>query len=194
MLNGTHNNETSRQAMDAHQRHDRFLASLERHGGSTTRRTWSNMASELDWTVEEVQTYAYRYMTALSTDQSTQEEQEHNGGNESTNGDAWTLEENILFDSLLAVYLPNGIDSSTNRLDWEEHVAAHLPGRTPMQVRRRYNSRYVEEHTQETGESENTNNLVALNADVSTQDEPRHQRPLSGGRDDTQCRVAHAKK
>lgn len=186
MLNGMHNNNRSRLAGDARRRHDRFLASLERHGGSMTRHTWSNMASDLDWTAEEVQTYAYRYMMALSTNQSKQEDQE-SGVNDSTNGNAWSLEENILFDSLLAVFLPYGIDSSTNGLDWEEKVAAHLPGRTPMQVRRRYNFLYVETHTQGTGENENTNNLVALNADESTQDEPRDERPLSGRCNGTQC-------
>jgi hypothetical protein len=125
------------------------------------------MASELDWTVEEVQTYAYRYMAALNADQSIHEEQDDEE-NESTIVDAWSLEETILFDSLLAMYLPDGADSSTNDgLDWEEQVAAQLPGRTPMQVRRRYNCCYMKE----TGENENVNNLVARNADESTRDD-----------------------
>lgn len=137
-----------------------------------SRAAWSSMASELGWDVEQVQTYAYRYMMALNAqdeDQPTsQGEQQDNGedvvmnnGN-TNNGSAangnsetveWTLEEDILLDSLLAVHLPRGNrgaanNSSSNNnhdvLDWEEQVASRLPGKTPMQVRQRYNQLYGE--------------------------------------------------
>lgn len=138
-----------------------------------SRATLSSMANELDWRLEQVQVYAYRYMLALlnNDDQSVdaaQAEQHDvlinggqqyvlsmNGGqhetiNNEANGNAtngianheWTWEEDVLLDSLLAVYLTEGnLPNSNNNhdaLDWEEKVASHLPGRTPMQVRERY--------------------------------------------------------
>ena len=145
--------------------HARFVESLERHaadGENVSRAAWSNMATELGWTVEHVQAYAYQYMMALnSPDENRAEGQannvqvrmngshdvsmsnNHHNENTTTNGNTeWTVEEDILFDSLLAVYLPGDSSdnsSNRNRLDWEEQVASRLPGRTPMQVRQRYN-------------------------------------------------------
>jgi len=163
------NGETSTsQQEEARERHTRFLQSLERHasGDDVSRAAWSNMASELGWSVEQVQVYAYRYMMALndeSEDQSMPQQEhqangddvvmadnEENGSIMNGNSDnEWTLEEDILLDSLLAVYPPrcsanssSNNNSNHNALDWEEQVASRMPGKTPMQVRQRYNQLY----------------------------------------------------
>ena len=163
--------EQEERSLQRHQ-HARFLESLERHatssgGEQVSRAVWSRMASDLGWSVEQVQVYAYWYMMALAEDDDqaiSQGEQQDNGGNNVimnggghrndnelnenlTNGNSeWTLEEDILLESLLAVYLPLGYHTSSGNntnnnhsgLDWEEQVASRLPGKTPMQVRQRY--------------------------------------------------------
>eukprot|EP00544_Gedaniella_sp_CCMP2646_P000532 CAMPEP_0202507032 /NCGR_PEP_ID=MMETSP1361-20130828/51506_1 /ASSEMBLY_ACC=CAM_ASM_000849 /TAXON_ID=210615 /ORGANISM="Staurosira complex sp., Strain CCMP2646" /LENGTH=152 /DNA_ID=CAMNT_0049141123 /DNA_START=125 /DNA_END=584 /DNA_ORIENTATION=- len=114
------------------------------------------MANELGWTVEHVQAYAYQYMMALnSPDENPAEGQandthvsmngrhdasmsnnNHGNGNVTNGNSEWTVEEDILLDSLLAIYHSGeSLNYSLNRnlFDWEEQVASSLPGRTPMQ-------------------------------------------------------------
>ncbi len=158
------NGETSSRDTD----HARFVDSLERHvsdGENVSRATWSNMANELGWTVENVQAYAYQYMMALNSPDENQAEGQANGTHVSMNGrhdvsmsnnnhdngnvtngnSEWTVEEDILLDSLLALYHPgesSNYSHNRNLLDWEEQVASRLPGRTPMQIRQHYNELY----------------------------------------------------
>ena len=47
----------------------------------------------------------------------------------------WSLEEAVLFDTLVATHMPV---EDPEGYDWEEVVAAQLPGRTPTEVRRRW--------------------------------------------------------
>ena len=51
----------------------------------------------------------------------------------------WAVEENILFEALLVQYLPAIQDQSS---DWAERIAAQLPGRTPREVKQRYEAKY----------------------------------------------------
>ena len=47
----------------------------------------------------------------------------------------WSLEESVLFDTLVATYLPV---EDPEGYDWEELVAAQLPGRSATEIRRRW--------------------------------------------------------
>lgn len=179
------NGDASLQREEHQQRsqHTSFVESLERHAsgnsnGGVSRAVWASMATDLDWTVEQVQIYAYRYMMALNNNDDNREDSQHRPQEKGDSGDVimndganersinsgnnendvtsaspdteWTLEEDILLDSLLAVYLPRENNRSTSSalsnndgiLDWEEQIASRLPRRTPIQVRQRYNTLY----------------------------------------------------
>jgi len=162
-MNGEPSQQQERSERNAHAR---FVECLERHAGDNNgRAVWSNMASELGWTVEQVQSYAHRYMLTLNEATMSHGDQQNNTAGDvimnngdncdnETNGnsdsDEWTLEEDILLDSLLAAHLPcagashnsNSHNNNNAALEWEEQVASRLPGRTPMQVRQRYNQLY----------------------------------------------------
>uniref|UniRef100_A0A7S2UNS2 Uncharacterized protein n=1 Tax=Attheya septentrionalis TaxID=420275 RepID=A0A7S2UNS2_9STRA len=152
------------------QQHEQFVAALERHGGRFLPgqeggyTEWDRIAWDLEWTREEVKVYAYSYMMALRShrDSDTDTDNLANVG-AAGNGtasvsmdrvpvhgvlpDDWTLEERVLFDTLLARYLPaNAVETRENPLDgsyeWEEQVAAMIPTRSTMEVRLRYRRFY----------------------------------------------------
>ena len=162
---------TERQQDSLRSRHDVFVAALDMHGGDLTRRDWSQFASDLGWSVDEVQSYAFQYLVSLlnsdrtrsarsdvsfdsyiDSSHSTKHEQpsaksaeqhstiKSNGvpNRKSRSGSSlpWTLDEVVLFDTLVATYFPI---KDPDGFDWEELVASHLPGRTATEVRRRWN-------------------------------------------------------
>jgi hypothetical protein len=161
------------QNLEMRRRHDEFTECLERHGSNFTSNDWPILAEELGWSVAEVQLYSYQYFTALlMTDPSSSlpssttrrgpmvgpPSSSMNGDN-SPNGRRlrdrmsrrartasrpWRLEEVILFETLVATYMPAG---DSGGYEWEELVAAQLPGRTTAEVRRRWrNMAGGEEH------------------------------------------------
>jgi hypothetical protein len=151
------------------QQHEQFVAALERHGGRSLPgqeggdTEWDRIAWDLEWTREEVKVYAYSYMMALRShrDSDVGTDNIANAG-ASANGtasvsmdhvpvpvhgvlpDDWTLEERVLFDTLLARYLPqHAVDPEGNSsFEWEEQVAAMLPTRSAIEVRLRYRRFY----------------------------------------------------
>lgn len=117
---------------DPRENHNRFIASLEKHGFGAS--AWELMGKELDWTAEDVKTYAYRYFISLQ--KMTSEEER---GLVGVDDNDWAVEENILFEALLVQYLPTIQDQSS---DWAERIAAQMPGRTPREVNQRYEAKY----------------------------------------------------
>jgi hypothetical protein len=72
-------------------------------------------------------------------------EQETQGS--TSNNAPWTLEEALIFETLVVTYkTTNGDDNSSgpnpSGYTWDDMVAAHLSGRTASQVRRRYRQLY----------------------------------------------------
>jgi hypothetical protein len=161
------------QYLEMRRRHDEFIECLERHGSNFSSNLWPILAEELGWSVAEVQLYAYQYLTALLTTDSSSSlpsstthrgpmvgppSSSMNGGNSHsgrrlrdrtsrrarTATRPWSLEEIILFETLVATYMPAG---DSEGYEWEELVAAQLPGRTTAEVRRRWrNMAGGEEH------------------------------------------------
>ena len=123
--------------------HDRFIASLEKHGYGAAPAAWANMAGDLVWSTEEVKLYAYRYFLAL---QSVEESDDHNGtimqlldlDND------WTHDEVVLLEALLVQHLPliTRERESEDELDWDERIASQIPGKTALQVRLMYEKGY----------------------------------------------------
>ena len=144
-------------------RHAQFIQCLEQHGPNLTGNEWPAMAGELGWSIQEVQLHAYQYLNNLfETDPDPVEESSlpTNGGlsngharpprrNRETQGsalnDTWSLEEALLFETLVVTYkTTNGAGSSNpSGYTWDELVAAQLSGRTAAQVRRRYRQLYM---------------------------------------------------
>lgn len=58
--------------------HDRFVAALEKHGPGSSGQEWQNMSHELQWTVDEVKIYAFRYMHSLHQYHQTHRYPHHN--------------------------------------------------------------------------------------------------------------------
>lgn len=146
--------------------HARFIEMLEHHaGGSMTRRIWKSIATDLGWTVETVQLYAFQYLSELQH----QDEHHTNEITEDIGDNELSIEEDILLESLLAVHLP---ENGNSQLDWEERVASHLPRTTPLQVRLRFQSRFHDTITANRNESmdettihDNTTEGITLDAD-----------------------------
>ena len=42
--------------------HERFVASLEKHGAGMNGDVWSSIAAEMEWSIDDVKLYAYWYM------------------------------------------------------------------------------------------------------------------------------------
>lgn len=146
--------------------HARFIEMLEHHaGGSMARRVWKSIASDLGWTIENVQRHAFRYLSELQH----RDEHQTNEVTVDCGDDEWSIEEDILLESLLAVHLP---ENGNSQLDWEERVAAHLPRRTPLEVRLRFQSRFPgaiaatkEESMAESTINDNTAEGITLDKD-----------------------------
>lgn len=124
--------------------HDRFIASLEKHGYDVASAAWASISGDLGWSTEEVKLYAYRYFLAL---QSVEEAEDQNSTTMQTSdldGD-WTLDEMVLFETLLVQLLPSVTNARTfpeGEIDWEERIASQIPSKTAQQVRQMYENRY----------------------------------------------------
>lgn len=123
--------------------HERFIASLEKHGYGAAPAAWANMAGDLVWSIEEVKLYAYRYFIAL---QSVEESEDHNSTmmHLSDLDNEWTLDEVILLEALLVQHLPliTRESESEGEIDWDEKIASQIPGKTAQQVRQMYEKGY----------------------------------------------------
>mmetsp|Transcript_6461 Transcript_6461/g.10714 ORF Transcript_6461/g.10714 Transcript_6461/m.10714 type:complete len:173 (-) Transcript_6461:467-985(-) len=119
-----------------------FTSALERHGYSAKQGAWKCIAKDLGWSLEDVETYAYRYFIALQTSNGTDGVPTGSNGEE----DTWTLEESTLFEALLVrhITLVNQQQEGVPQvnLSWEEKVAAWIPGKTVEDVRYRYETKY----------------------------------------------------
>lgn len=75
----------------------------------------------------------------------------HNDNNHIEDDEEWTLEETILFDTLLARYYNNGTQPSSSpiyshsNICWVDQVAAFIPQKTSYQVKQRYEQLYGDE-------------------------------------------------
>jgi hypothetical protein len=139
------------------ERHAQFIECLERHGPDFTGDEWPILAEELGWSTEEVQLHAYQYLTCLMEADETQDAQapENGGSRRAVNGERengsgapWIPAECILFDSLIGTYRTTNSSGNSNNNDWDEVVAAHMPGRTVREVRRRYRQLYGNSNAQ----------------------------------------------
>ena len=168
-LNGGRADEAGLQAEILRERHEQFIQCLESHGPDLTGDEWPIMAEELGWSIDEIQLHAYEYMRCLFE---TEPQQPLRAGplvseaatQQTVRGSPWTLEEDVLFETLVATYRTtacNGNEGgsrsqSTDRelYDWEELVAAHLPGRTAAQVRQRFQELYGDAGVKRKGHSQ----------------------------------------
>jgi hypothetical protein len=150
-------------------RHAQFVQALERLDLQATNDSNSNdwssrMASELNWTAEQVERHAYRYFTALlaSDDHGDELPSPSNGNINSTtsntastttttnttsqnasSGSFGSQEEMILLDTLLAQYRPvqQGVQSAAAAAGadddaWITRVALHFPHKTVAEIQR----------------------------------------------------------
>jgi hypothetical protein len=135
------NDESTAEEVNEVENHESFIISLEKHGYSADPKAWERMANDLEWSEEEVKTYAYRYFNALQHVPSEDIPVDDNKGEES-----WTFEESILLESLLVRHLAiineQNKERQQDRLAWEELIAARIPGKTAQEVRQRYEQKY----------------------------------------------------
>lgn len=136
-----------REAARLQERHRHFIECLEQHGPNFSVGEWPILARELGWSTEEVQMHAYQYLTCLlevdgdaAGPGNGNSRELMNGGTENEPGRSWSSSECLLFDSLIATYRTT--NNPGESFDWDELVAAHLPGRTPRDIRRRYRQLY----------------------------------------------------
>lgn len=145
--------------------HDKFIAALETHGSSAG--SWYAMASELEWTVEDVKVYAYSYFKALVQDRNVKNYDSlliENGGQNkkialpsTTDGtiSSWSFHELILLDSLMVKYCKElscldvkqrSKEDSTRFIRqisvWEK-IASQFPGKTALVCKERGISRLL---------------------------------------------------
>jgi hypothetical protein len=124
------------------QRHERFVISLEKHGSSGPP-AWEKIASDLGCSVTEVQEYAHLYLSALlELDQDIPIQDM-----EVKAEDGWTLSETLLFEALLIQYLPE-MSRETPSATWNQSMATHIPGKTPQQIKDKYQSSYASKEQQ----------------------------------------------
>ena len=126
---------------DARVNHERFIASLEKHGYGVATAAWASMAGDLGWSTDEVKLYAYRYFLAL---QSIEEGQNAKTKHFSDLEDDWTLDETVLLEALLTQQLPFTTHENKSEcgISWEERIASQIPSKTAQQVRQMYEKRY----------------------------------------------------
>ena len=109
--------------------HEEFIQALEKHTTAMTGNEWHLIATELEWTMEDVKTYAFYYFHKIAQDTqtsnfyrpATSSRDQFRMGNLDLDGgkvvidqvdgclDAdWTYEECVLFDNLLLRYSDDG--------------------------------------------------------------------------------------
>jgi hypothetical protein len=127
-----------------------FVRSLERHGEHG--QAFEKIAAELGWGEEQTMSYAKRYLLTLIEYENEQDESqlEQNQGDDHGSADEdWTTEEAILFDTLLALYIPSvqgdarDMPEAVDGRDWAQEIAARLPGRSVKEVKLRYNKQHA---------------------------------------------------
>jgi hypothetical protein len=140
------------------ERHAQFVQALERldlhtndsSSSSNNNNDWSSrMASELNWTVDQVERHAYRYFTLLLSDHDepnnsppdTMTPASTTTTTSQNNASAFgSQEEILLMDTLLAQYRPvlgqgdGGQDESDDA--WIERIAQNFPHKTVAEIQR----------------------------------------------------------
>ena len=130
-----------------------FVRSLERHGDNG--QAFQKIAAELGWGEGETIEYAKRYLMALIEYEEEQEQpisepvpDDNDDGDCITSNSPMSIDEEILFETLLVLHLPEQPGSSRNYHDmsWATAVAAHLPLRSTQEVKSRYMKKYASCH------------------------------------------------
>mmetsp|Transcript_21285 Transcript_21285/g.45478 ORF Transcript_21285/g.45478 Transcript_21285/m.45478 type:complete len:235 (+) Transcript_21285:103-807(+) len=149
--------------------HGRFVSALERHGSSAG--AWRVMASELEWTVEDVKLYAYSYFKSLvrarnakrclaaENDVGQNEKKKGSPSSKSADGitvsPSWSFHELILLDSLMVKYCQDlsCLDGNEEIEDESSHfvrqatvwenIAAQFPGKTSASCKQKGKSRLL---------------------------------------------------
>ena len=141
--------EDSNRRIVSLEEHNQFITSLERHGSLRNGQEWVLIANDMiDWTVDDVKSYAYWYMQQLHSIHENDNDVSGSGGGSSIynetrsdNGDGgskvqvanntWTFEENIVFNTLLVLY-----DSRTQHR-WET-IASFIPDKAASECQERW--------------------------------------------------------
>lgn len=152
---GTHPNVSSKQSNqddnnNQSTKHTNFINALEKHGSSVG--AWESMAFDLNWTIEEVQVYAYSYFKSIVRYGNTKEK---SNSTQQDNNASWSFQEYILLDSLMLKYctdlsclknnahikqkkdskMSNNKDDAKQSTVWEK-IACQLPGKTADMCRK----------------------------------------------------------
>lgn len=152
---GTHPNVSSNQSNQDNSnnqstKHNNFITALEKHGSSVG--AWESIAFDLNWTIEEVQVYAYSYFKSIvrygNTKKKSNSTQQDNA--------SWSFQDYILLDSLMLKYctdlsclknnahvkqkkdskMSNNKDDDAKQSTVWDKIACQLPGKTADMCRK----------------------------------------------------------
>jgi len=125
---------------------NQFKTLLEMHASGMSGNEWYSIASGMDWSVDQVKTYAFWYLHNLTQDvrndtRISADSKEKKSGSSSSQLDSyWSYEECTIFDNLLLRFPPQENEDIDFR--WKQ-ISTMLPKKNAKECEQRYKNHFA---------------------------------------------------
>ena len=125
---------------------NQFKTLLEMHASEMSGNEWHSIASGMDWSVDQVKTYAFWYLHNLTQDvrndtRISADSKEKKSGSSSSQLDSyWSYEECTIFDNLLLRFPPQENEDIDFR--WKQ-ISTMLPKKNAKECKQRYENHFA---------------------------------------------------
>jgi hypothetical protein len=113
----------------------KFILALEMHASEISGDEWHLMASAMNWTVEQVKTFAFWYLNQLTSDGDRYRDRTNQPLEPADEQSSWTYEESVLFDNLLLRFPLENHENS--ELRWKK-ISSMIPNKDTVACKQRY--------------------------------------------------------
>jgi hypothetical protein len=113
----------------------KFILALEMHASEISGDEWHLMASAMNWTVEQVKTFAFWYLNQLTSDGDRYRDRTNQPLEPADEQSSWTYEESVLFDNLLLRFPLENHENS--ELRWKK-ISSMIPNKDAVACKQRY--------------------------------------------------------
>ena len=116
-----------------------FILALEMHASEISGDEWHLMASAMNWSVDQVKTFAFWYLNQLTSDGDRYRDRTNQLLDSADEHSSWTYEESVLFDNLLLRFPLENHENS--ELRWKK-ISSMIPNKDAVACKQRYEQNF----------------------------------------------------